>query len=66
MKTADGVSPIGTGYIGTSLVGFTALYTVLAIVEISLMFTLARRGPAPLPDAPTEDEGADRPPALVY
>ena len=66
MKTADGVSPIGTGYIGTSLLGFTALYSVLAIVEISLMFTLARRGPAPLPDATTTSDEADRPAALVY
>ena len=66
MKTSAGVSPIGTGYIGTSLVGFTALYTVLAIIEISLMFTLARRGPAPLPEAPTESDPVDRPAALIY
>ena len=27
LKTAKGVSPIGTGYVVTTLVGFTAIYT---------------------------------------
>ena len=27
LKTAKGVSPIGTGYVVTTLIGFTAIYT---------------------------------------
>ena len=68
MFTAKGVSPVGTGYFATSLIGFTVLYGVLAIVEISLMFTLARRGTAELieSDDTPDDEQAERPFALIY
>ena len=46
----------------------TVLYGVLAIVEISLMFTLARRGTAELieSDDTPDDEQAERPFALIY
>jgi cytochrome d ubiquinol oxidase subunit I len=69
MITAKGVSSIGTGYVATSLIGFVLLYSILAIVEISLMFTIARRGTAGLEkgdDDTDADDTAERPFALVY
>ena len=69
MLTKNGVSPFGTGYVATSLIGFTALYSLLAVVEMSLMWTVARRD---LPELEPEGEGppeapsSDRPLELVY
>jgi cytochrome d ubiquinol oxidase subunit I len=69
MLTKSGVSPFGTGYVATSLIGFTALYSFLAVVEMSLMWTVARRD---LPQLEPEGEGppeapsSDRPLELVY
>ena len=72
MRTKSGVSPFGTGYVATSLVGFTVLYSVLAVIEISLMFTVSRKGLLPMSatDGAAGTAGttgtADRPLELVY
>ena len=79
LKTAHGVSPVGTGYVVTTLVGFTAIYSLLAIIDFGLMARYARfdadvadeHGGHPT----TEDEGRgsgpagaddERAPALIY
>jgi cytochrome d ubiquinol oxidase subunit I len=69
MLTKNGVSPFGTGYVATSLVGFTALYSFLAVVEMSLMWTVARRDLPELPpadDRPPDGTPSNRPIELVY
>ena len=62
MLTADGVSPnVTAGDVALSFASFTLIYGVLAVIEIKLLLTYARRG---LPDltAPAEDEDErDRP-----
>ena len=45
LKTAQGVSPIGTGYVVASLVGFTAIYTILAVIDFGLMARYAKLDP---------------------
>jgi cytochrome d ubiquinol oxidase subunit I len=77
LKTANGVSPIGTGYVVTTLIGFTAIYSILAIIDFGLMARYAKLDPDSVdehghPTSPDEDEGAgvhhddDRAPALIY
>ncbi len=79
LKTANGVSPIGTGYVVASLVGFTAIYTVLAIIDAGLMFRYGRLEPDSVDEhgtTRTDGEGGgdvgsgdhddDRVPALIY
>ena len=61
LKVQDAVSPIAPGYVAASLIGFTAIYSTLAVIEIGLMIRLARTEPAPI--AP---ETASRPLELVY
>jgi cytochrome d ubiquinol oxidase subunit I len=68
--TRDGLSPTVPGWhVAISLVGFTALYLVLAIVEVGLLARYARAGP---PDeehdeeADAESAGAERPMAFAY
>jgi cytochrome bd-type quinol oxidase subunit 1 len=39
------VSPIGTGYVVASLVGFTAIYTILAVIDFGLMARYAKLDP---------------------
>ena len=46
LTTAKAVSDIGTGYIATSLVAFTAVYSVLAVVEFGLMWKMGKTPPA--------------------
>ncbi len=61
LKTSNAVSVISPGYVATSLIGFTAIYTVLAIIEIALMIRLAR-----VPEAPLSPAEAESAPELVY
>ncbi len=61
LKTSNAVSVISPGYVATSLIGFTAIYTVLAIIEIALMIRLAR-----IPEAPLSPAEAEAAPELVY
>ena len=59
LKTSNAVSVIAPGYVATSLIGFTAVYTLLAVVEIGLMIRLAK-----VPTAPIVQD--DRVPELIY
>jgi cytochrome d ubiquinol oxidase subunit I len=46
MKTADGVSPGVTGLeVLVSLIGFTLIYGVLAVVEFRILLQAIRKGP---------------------
>ena len=68
MTTANGVSPsVGAGLVATSLITFTLLYAVLAVIEVSLLLKAIKAG---LPDAPPPvddtDDDADRPLAFAY
>ena len=69
MTTDRGVSPgVSAGQVLASLIVFTVLYGVLAVVEVTLMLRYVRRGAEPLPsptmpkgphaDGPTEGAGA--------
>jgi cytochrome d ubiquinol oxidase subunit I len=49
LKTAAGVSPLSSGTVLTSLVTFTLLYAVLAVVELWLLLGTVRHGPEPAP-----------------
>jgi cytochrome d ubiquinol oxidase subunit I len=51
LKTSAGVSKIGTGYVVTTLIGFTAIYTVLAIIDAGLMVRFAKLQPPPVEGA---------------
>ena len=67
LKTAAGVSPtVGVGSVLTSLLVFTALYGVLAVVEVKLMLKYLRLG---LPDVSTPeqtDDDSDAPLVFSY
>src|SRR5215207_906458 len=66
LPTAAGVSPgTTTSEVLTSLIGFTVLYGVLAVVEVKLMFRAIRTGLAPVEpdDAP---EQPDKPLSFAY
>ncbi len=45
LPTALGVSSVSAGQVWTSLAGFVLFYTLLAIVDVVLMFKFARKGP---------------------
>ena len=62
LKTSQAVSHIGTGYVVTTLVGFTAIYSLLAAIDFGLMARYARGGD----QADEPEPGDDRVPALVY
>jgi cytochrome d ubiquinol oxidase subunit I len=68
MTTANGVSPgVSTAEVLTSLIVFTLVYGVLAVVEVKLMFTYIGRGADRLPEDDGLTEGdADRPLAFAY
>jgi cytochrome d ubiquinol oxidase subunit I len=66
LPTASGVSPgTTTSEVLTSLIGFTLLYGVLAVVEVKLMFRAIRAGLAPVEpdDAPDQP---DKPLSFAY
>jgi cytochrome d ubiquinol oxidase subunit I len=67
MQTAAGVSPGTTsGEVLTSLLVYTALYGVLAVVEVGLLIRFIRVG---LPDLASDEQGlddADTPLAFAY
>ena len=68
LKTSAAVSHIGTGYVVTSLIGFTAIYSLLAAIDFGLMARFARGEGEPdeHDDEPEPEPGSDRAPALVY
>ncbi|NUR99354.1 MAG: cytochrome ubiquinol oxidase subunit I [Kribbellaceae bacterium] len=57
MQTRDGVSPtVGAGSVLTSMITFTVLYAVLAVIELALLLRFARTVPAvPDPEAAEPD-----------
>ena len=58
LKTADSASPtVGSGLVWTSMIGFTILYGVLAVVEVYLMMKYAKAGP---------DEAVETTSSLAY
>jgi cytochrome d ubiquinol oxidase subunit I len=63
MKTAEGVSANSAGEVLASLIIFTLLYGVLAVIEAGLMFKYVRRG---LPAEPPPQSAAGTPLELVY
>ncbi|MGC4112050.1 MAG: cytochrome ubiquinol oxidase subunit I [Nocardioides sp.] len=67
MTTANGVSPtVGAGLVATSLIAFTLLYAVLAVIEARLMVATVKAGlPADTPATSGEDD-PDRPLAFAY
>jgi cytochrome d ubiquinol oxidase subunit I len=62
MQTRDGVSPtVGAGSVLTSMITFTLLYAVLAVIEVVLLVRFARTVPA------EPDPNAEEPePAFLY
>ena len=65
LKTSQAVSHVGTGYVVTTLVGFTAIYSLLAAIDFGLMARFARKvhGQDTGPDEHDDDEltpGGDR------
>ena len=55
LATKDSVSPIGAGNVAASLIVLTALYGVLAVIEVGLMLRTARRGPEGPEAAPSSE-----------
>jgi cytochrome bd ubiquinol oxidase subunit I len=68
MTTANGVSPtVGAGLVATSLITFTLLYLVLAVIEVGLILKTIRQGlPDVTPPAPSDGDDADSPLAFAY
>jgi cytochrome d ubiquinol oxidase subunit I len=70
MTTSTGVSPgVSVGEVGTSLIVFTLLYGVLAVIEVGLLARAVKAGPAELPDPSDADDlpsESDRPLAVAY
>lgn len=69
MTTEQSVSPsVSTAEAWTSLIVLTAVYGVLAVVEVRLLLTYIRKGAEPLPDPTDSSEGRgdDRPLAFAY
>jgi cytochrome d ubiquinol oxidase subunit I len=70
MLTEDGVSPSVPGWnVLLSLVAFTLIYLILAVVEFGLIFKTVKTGPEPLPDpdGPQPHElPIDQTPTTVY
>jgi cytochrome d ubiquinol oxidase subunit I len=70
MLTEDGVSPSVPGWnVLISLVAFTLIYAILAVVEVGLIMKTAKKGPDPLPgpdDPPPADVALEDTPTTVY
>lgn len=75
LQTRDAVSPgVSQGEVLTSMILFTALYAVLAVIEVKLLLKYIKAGPPELTDAdlnpPTriggDHDDADRPMAFSY
>ena len=57
MRTADGVSgSVGTGYVLTSLIGFTLVYGILLVITIGLILRSIRKGPPEAVDEEVDEE----------
>ncbi|OIQ76832.1 cytochrome bd-I ubiquinol oxidase subunit 1 [mine drainage metagenome] len=70
IKTADGVSPsVAAGNVAITMIGFTILYGILAVIEFGLIIRTIKVGPAPDEPQRLETEfGGDteRPLTMAY
>ena len=67
MPTAAGVSPgTTTAEVLTSLIGFTVLYGVLAVIEVRLLLKYIQAGLPEIDTTPTQHDDADAPLAFAY
>lgn len=67
MRTEAGVSPsVGAGYVATSLIVFTLLYAILAIIEVGLMIRAVKIGPPENLSADPYEAEADKPLSVTY
>jgi cytochrome d ubiquinol oxidase subunit I len=67
MTTANGVSPsVGAGLVATSLITFTLLYAVLAVIEVRLLLNAIKAGLPEDPPPIDESDDADRPLTFAY
>jgi cytochrome d ubiquinol oxidase subunit I len=67
MPTMAGVSPgVSPGMVVMSMVGFTALYGVLAVIEVGLMLKVIRGGLAKHEEEPKVIEDEDAPLTFAY
>jgi cytochrome d ubiquinol oxidase subunit I len=51
MRTSDAVSPVPSSSVLLSIIAFLAIYTLLGIVDIWLLYTNSRKGPEPIATA---------------
>ena len=61
LKTSKAVSQIAPGYVAASLIGFTAIYSLLAVIEIGLMVRIGK-----VPPEIESPEESGRVPELIY
>jgi cytochrome d ubiquinol oxidase subunit I len=66
LKTSQAVSHLGTGYVVATLVGFTAIYSLLAAIDFGLMAHFARDEAGEGEQQDESEAGNDQAPALVY
>jgi len=67
LKTTDGVSPLASSTLWASLIIFTLLYAVLAVVELWLVLRVVRGGPEPAPEPVGSSRSGDPLlPSLAY
>ncbi len=67
MPTAAGVSPVvGAGSVVVSMVGFTVLYAVLAVVEVGLIVRTVQHGPPEAVIDPFEERSPQAPLTFSY
>ena len=68
MTTSTGVSPsVSTGEVWFSMIAYTLLYAVLAIIEVKLFLTYVRRGADPFEEpAHPASKGEDAPLEFAY
>ena len=58
-KTADGVSTVmPAGYILLTLIGFTAIYGILAVVDVYLLSKFAKKSPDETAEITRNEEGS--------
>jgi cytochrome d ubiquinol oxidase subunit I len=65
LTTAKAVSDLSPGYVAASLIGFTAIYSLLAVVELGLIVRVAKEG---IPEATADfsDDDEQLVPELIY
>jgi cytochrome bd ubiquinol oxidase subunit I len=67
MPTATGVSPVvGSGQVWITMVGYTLLYAVLAVVEVGLIIRTVRQGPPESVADPFVERELDAPLTISY